>query len=254
MKTSERYLEYKTACGIFRMCYSRDRVFRANTLGNFNDIIMPSIFNDFSVLCVGPYEYPDYNIVLKKGDTVFDLGANIGLFSCVAASKGCKVYAFEPAPVVVKRYLPQNAALYDTITIVPKAVGHENKQISFYINDRVEEDFDLCRGSIHRDLEPLYKEITVEQITLDDFVTVNNIQKVDFIKSHIEYAENYMLMGAQNILKTFAPQLSFYSQKALGTSRYVEIEKLIRKANPDYAIRYKWRRMYASVPEGSGHA
>ena len=33
---------------------------------------------------------------VKEGDVLFDIGANIGLYSVYAASKGAKVYAFEP--------------------------------------------------------------------------------------------------------------------------------------------------------------
>ncbi len=32
----------------------------------------------------------------KKGDTVFDIGANAGLYSLYAAKRGCRVLAFEP--------------------------------------------------------------------------------------------------------------------------------------------------------------
>ena len=34
--------------------------------------------------------------VLNEGDMLFDIGANVGVFSCYAASKRAKVIAFEP--------------------------------------------------------------------------------------------------------------------------------------------------------------
>src|SRR5205085_12012546 len=46
--------------------------------------------------------YLRHGIQLRDGDTVFDIGANIGLFSLFVMSR-CKnptIYAFEPAPVV----------------------------------------------------------------------------------------------------------------------------------------------------------
>jgi FkbM family methyltransferase len=43
----------------------------------------------------------DYDVPgcpLRSGDYVADIGANQGFFTCYAASKGAKVYAFEPSP------------------------------------------------------------------------------------------------------------------------------------------------------------
>ncbi len=245
-----RYLEYHLEEGSFRLFYPDDEVFEANVWGEFNNIVMPSIFNDFSVLCLGPYEYE--NVMIEKDDIVFDLGANVGLFACVAASKGKKVYAFEPTVSTVEKYLKKNARLYDKIVIIDKAVGEKNEIVPFYYNDDLTVDKNTCRNSFHRDFEPTFKETMVEKIALDDFVEKNNIGRVDFIKSFTEYAEDIMLMGAQNILKKFSPKLSFYSQKAMGLDNYKEIEKLILKANPDYQFTYRWRRMYAYVPVKKG--
>ncbi len=43
----------------------------------------------------------DYDVpgcLLRSGDCVIDIGANQGFYSCYAASKGARVYAFEPFP------------------------------------------------------------------------------------------------------------------------------------------------------------
>lgn len=42
--------------------------------------------------------YWRHGIEVKSGDTVFDVGANIGLFSLEAAARGAQVHAFEPMP------------------------------------------------------------------------------------------------------------------------------------------------------------
>lgn len=42
--------------------------------------------------------YVRHGIRIETGDTVFDVGANIGLFSLEAASRGAKIHAFEPMP------------------------------------------------------------------------------------------------------------------------------------------------------------
>lgn len=73
------------------------------------DIILPYLyFNDFHIIngttVEGPYEIPG-KFELTKGDVVIDAGANIGLFSAVAAVKGCSVYSFEPIKPVIDKYL-----------------------------------------------------------------------------------------------------------------------------------------------------
>ena len=45
-------------------------------------------------------EYTKHDITLNKGDTIIDVGANIGMFSLFFGSQinGLKIYAFEPIP------------------------------------------------------------------------------------------------------------------------------------------------------------
>lgn len=44
------------------------------------------------------YEAPIFLSLLEKTDVVIDVGANVGLFTCLAAQHGKKVLAFEPHP------------------------------------------------------------------------------------------------------------------------------------------------------------
>ena len=244
----ETYLNYRSKEGRLSIYYPQDPVFRANTFGELGNIVMPSLFGDESASCLGPYEYGS-EIQLKKGQVVFDLGANVGLFSCVAAAKGCRVYAFEPEEVPVYSYLKKNAGLNPNIKVVPYAVGKSSGMADFYFNNHLDTDYDTCQSSIHPELNPSFDKISVPMITLDDFVEREQIGHVDFIKSHIEYTEDDMLEGAQMLIQRDAPILSFYSQKALGNERYKKIEELILKANPKYHILYYKRRVYAYIPE-----
>lgn len=242
----ERYLTYKDNLNDFKMYFPYDRLFNSNTVGELGNIVLPSLFNDDRISCLGPYEYGD-NVRLHKDDIVLDLGANVGLFSCVAAARGCRVYAFEPAKMPVMKYLKKNASLYSSIEIVPKAVREYSGRTDFYYNDRTDNDYDMCQSSIHKELNPAYSRTEVECITIDEFVQREHLSDVNFIKSHIEYTERNMLEGAQRTLKRFHPVLSFYSQKELGNEQYKEIEALILKANSNYEIIYSKRRIYAYV-------
>lgn len=240
----EEILCYRKDDMDFRTYFPKDPLFRANVLGEFGNIVLPALFHDERICCLGPYEKEPY-VLLKRGDIVLDLGASVGLFSCVAAAKGCTVYAFEPGNIPVYRFLSKNADLYEEIHVMPFAVGEKNGVSPFYYNDNTERDMDLCRSSVHRHLDRSFRETQVDMVTLDRFVEEHSIPRIDFIKSHIEYAENYMLMGAQRILRDSFPIFSAYSKKKLAGKDVEEVERLLREGNPGYHIEYEKRRVYA---------
>jgi len=93
--------------------------------------------------------------------------------------------------------------------------------------------------------QDFHADVSVETITLDDFVKERKLERVDFIKSDIEGFERNMLQGAQETLKNFAPKL------ALCTCHLPDdpevMSDLIMKANPRYKIVQGKMKLYASV-------
>lgn len=240
------YLEYDGPHGLFKIYYDIDEIYKSALLGDINNIILPSIFDDYSLLgAYGPYEYGP--VRLKGGDTTLDLGANIGMFSCVAASKGCSVHAFEPTPKTYTNYLLKNASLYKNFFATNVAALDFNGKIPLYINDNYNESNNITRNSIHKDLETSFRKILVDTITIDSYVDNCRIDNVRFIKSHTEYAEDILREGAVNTLRSYAPSLAFYFQKALSIDRWKAIESKIRALQSDYKFEYSWRRMFAWV-------
>lgn len=230
----------------FRICGSegQDHGYRDMLLGEFNDIVQPSIFNDYSTLTEGAYEHK--NVILEEGDIVFDLGANIGLFSCVAASKGCQVYAFEPTPSIIEN-LKKNQCLYNDFWIEPYAVCDYEGTAKFYVNSANNSSGDSDTGMNSMILKNSgMEEIEVPTITIDAFVKLRGLKSVDFIKADIEGAERDMLKGAFQTLKDYAPKLSLCTYH-LPDDKEV-LTKLILEANPNYVIEYKWLKLYAYVP------
>ncbi|MDJ0633674.1 MAG: FkbM family methyltransferase [Xenococcaceae cyanobacterium MO_188.B29] len=80
-------------------------------------------------------EYVKYGIELQEGDLVFDVGANIGLFSLWAyqkCQKNVNIYAFEPIPAIFK-VLQANAQRFDSekIKVFPCGLSHQPKSITF---------------------------------------------------------------------------------------------------------------------------
>lgn len=202
------------------------------------DILYPFLFND-TIACVeGPYEL---GRVKCRDGIVIDAGANIGMFSCCAASRGCKVYAFEPTKTA-REFLHKNAELYSgCIDIDEHALSDTCGIASFSVND-------MGEGTRNRFCELLTDGFHLEKVntvTLDYFIE-HGPGKVDFIKADIEGAERKMLMGAQKVLREFGPKLSLCTYH-LPDDKEV-LTDLILTANSDYRIMYGWHKLYAYIP------
>ncbi len=172
--------------------------------------------------------------LIKDADVFFDVGANIGYYSLLAAALNpkLKIFSFEPVPGPHK-YLRDNAVLnhFENITPVQTAVSDRDGEIEFYFSknpkflDIVEHHL-TSTGSIdkkqaHR--TDLLELVQVKTLTLDDFVDQHAIPKVDLIKLDTEATEHLVLAGAQKILATYKP--IFFCEVLPG-----KVEKLIEAA------------------------
>ncbi len=213
----------------------------------FIDILAPYTISkkDQPVFFEGPYEYKD--VYIKEDDFVFDLGANMGLFTGVAANKAVngKVFSFEPVSKTFNS-LSKTISYYNNVVGVKKGLFNFNKNL----------EIDLSTYEENQGSSTIVKEVSknntvtnsevIEVITLDDFVKDNNISKVDFIKADIEGSERYMLMGAKEILKKFSPKLSICTYHLPDDPEV--LEKIILDSNPNYIVEHKWSKLYAYVP------
>jgi len=82
----------------------------------------------------------DYLRGLPGRPIVLDLGANIGIFSLLAAAahKDARVFAYEPAPPNLRMFHLNrlaNSTLSDRIDVRPEAVGGETRTAEFLYDD-----------------------------------------------------------------------------------------------------------------------
>jgi hypothetical protein len=104
--------------------------------------------------------FPNSNFQIKKGMVVFDLGANIGIVSILAAKLGARVFAIEMEKELCEEIL-KNAKTNkceDKIKIINGAVGYQ-------------------------------KDNKINTLSLDKILEENNINNIDFMKIDIEGAE-----------------------------------------------------------------
>lgn len=143
-----------------------------------------------------------------KGNTIIDIGANIGAFSIYAASHNSKVYAIEPEPNNLKA-LKRNIELNNMSNkIIVCPYGISNFKGTAIIND-------AGGGSTIKDSHPT--GIEVEIMSLDNFFALHQIKNVDIMKIDVEGAEPEIILGA--------------SRETLQECKYITMEFDIRSGH-----------------------
>jgi FkbM family methyltransferase len=193
------------------------------------------------LLLRGSYE-PDavgtFFAALEPAMTVFDIGANIGYYSVVAASAvgaGGRVYAFEPDPrnlEVLRRNVAQ--AQGAPISVVPAAVGEQEGTLSLFVNPADSSINSLARTNADV-LGPgdTARALPVPCLTLDSFVEREHIAPPDVIKMDVQGAEMLVFSHANRVLSHRPLKIFFefwpFGLQQLGTQPVELLELLIGK-------------------------
>jgi FkbM family methyltransferase len=175
-------------------------------------IVQPALDNgvERSIFQTGTYEEGTlavFSELLRPGDVVLDVGANIGLMTLHAAhlvGKSGEVFCFEPMPDILEQ-LSLSVELNDVpqVRICPFALGARPTILPIYGHPEIN------RGSssfVH------YEERTpaavAQVVKLDDFVAENIHKPIRLIKIDVEGWELEVLIGAEKTLsRTDAPIL-----------------------------------------------
>jgi len=139
--------------------------------------------------------------LLKTGQTFIDCGANIGLWSLVAAStvqQSGKIYSFEPNPSTFKK-LSDNVSLSkfkQNINLIASAVGNEQKSVLFHC--------DVAHNISHIANSSNESSIEVSVVAIDSILETNIVHG---IKIDVEGFELECLRGSEATLKRYNPWL-----------------------------------------------
>ena len=143
---------------------------------------------------------------LRPGMMFYDLGANIGIFSMMAArivgSSG-QVVAFEADPEIAER-LREHARRnsFTWINVEQKAAWRETGTVMF---ERVEASVSPDRGVGHVVDSKNERVVSLDAIALDDCSPM--YRPPDFIKCDVEGAEGEVFQGARRLLATQRPRV-----------------------------------------------
>jgi FkbM family methyltransferase len=172
------------------------------TLPTKDTAIVPSILG-------GYFESLELDLFAKAAErstTVLDIGANIGLFSCVAGKalqSGGAIYAFEPIAENAK-YFRQNLLNnhLTNVELIESAVGQEVGELSIFVSRE-----SIATHSASSRHSQGNESISVPMTSVDAFVASRGIGHVDVIKIDVEGYDGYVLKGAVETIKNYQPTI-----------------------------------------------
>ena len=134
------------------------------------------------------------------GAVVYDIGANVGYFSLLAAvlvGKNGQVVAFEPLPRNID-YLKKHVSLnkFENVTIFEAAVSDHNGEAAFDLGPSTAMGHIAEKGSIK-----------VRLVALDSLLASGDLKPPDYMKIDVEGAEYEVLRGAARLIKEYQPIL-----------------------------------------------
>jgi FkbM family methyltransferase len=143
---------------------------------------------------------------LRSGMTFYDVGANIGIFSMVAArivGADGQVVAFEADPEIAER-LREHARRnsFGWVNVEQKAAWRESGTVMF---ERVDSSVSPDRGVGHVVASTNPHVVTLDAIALDD--CSRSYRPPDFIKCDVEGAEGEVFQGARGLLEKQRPRV-----------------------------------------------
>lgn len=179
----------------------------SSIIHSIDDSVKLKLYKDsyLSYLIIrGDFEIHEVNFIknyLSKEDTFVDIGANIGIFSCVASMKANRVLAIEPTSNTFNRLIEnfnlnniQNGEAFQI------AISSENGELEMYVS---EDGMDAWNTLGTKPDVGQFKLQKISTITLDEFV-VNHLKNETencLIKIDVEGWEKLVIEGG---FKTFS--------------------------------------------------
>ncbi|HEY0306637.1 MAG TPA: FkbM family methyltransferase [Acidobacteriaceae bacterium] len=169
----------------------------------------PLIFEGFMLGCM--------QRLVHKDDVVYDIGANIGLYSRFLTQifHASNVYAFEPMEsnrALLAENL-RNGGCAQKVTIVPCAVGNEDGFCDFQVDDLTSNSGTLDAVTHGEPSQSRHQyglppsTVRVEVVRLDTFIATKGVPPPNVIKMDVEGAEALALEGARSLLLQHGPLL-----------------------------------------------
>ena len=223
---------------------------------------------DFSIYILGGFEPSTlrlYNKLVKSGDVVLDIGANIGSHTLPLArlvGDIGHVYAFEPTDFAINKLhnnLNLNTNLIKRVTVCQAMlVSNEN----ILVEKELFSSWPLVGDNKLHEKHKGQLMVTTgaRAATLDNIVKEYNITRIDFIKLDVDGFEYSVLSGGEKTLKKFKPTILmelapylFKNQK----NEFIQMIELYKKlgyffydANNRKTLPVEAEKLFDLIPDG----
>lgn len=146
---------------------------------------------------------------MDKDETLWDIGANVGLYSVYAGLKGMQVFAFEPSALntfLISKNIEVNN-LKDNVFLFPIAVSDKNAfgylnmtstDLGGALNEFNETDIDTVGEGVYKE-NVIFKQGMFAYST-DELIEKYNFGIPDYIKVDVDSIEDKIVYGANKTL------------------------------------------------------
>jgi FkbM family methyltransferase len=153
-------------------------------------------------------QYPYFlKHVIKEGDVVIDIGANLGYYSRLMAKwvgKNGKIYAVEPVEPI-RNVLSKNAKKFSCIEILPYALGVENRSIQLGNNSLHKNGYVASGSHFVMEQNNDAPDLTFNAEMRKGSELFSHLERLDFIKCDVEGYEIYIILEIASIIEDHKP-------------------------------------------------
>jgi FkbM family methyltransferase len=185
----------------------------------------------------------------SSGETVYDVGANVGHYSLPLGAKGCFVYAFEPHPTAFER-LTKNIRANSGAEIDARHCGlaGEEGTFPFYVS-AVSTRSSFDRQSAASGTGRIVDTRPVDVTSLDTLVFEEGLRPPDHVKIDVEGLGHAVLSGARRTLTEHGPTV--YLEHHLRSDEHAEREATLQSVfeEANYEIEAVGARYWVCTPE-----
>jgi FkbM family methyltransferase len=157
----------------------------------------------------GTYESEEKRFLMDAAvdaQVIFDVGANVGFYSLLWASRmsNGEIHAFEPVPSTFQ-WLTRNVEINQLGKLIKPnnfGLGNESKRIPIYLPN-----VSGCSAASIKNLHPdeKSKEIIIQIETMDQYFESRKLSNLDLIKADVEGAELFVLKGGDQTIRKHKP-------------------------------------------------
>ena len=184
----------------------------------------------------GEFDYSNVELLCRlarPGDTLLDIGANIGYVSAcfLARVPQSKVVTVEPQPAII-RLLTENLSKFgeERFTVLPFALSNENGEVTFKLNA---ENSGAGRIQANDQGGASSKSIIVQRRAADAVYQAGSFGRCNLVKIDVEGHEEEVFHSCRTAFHDLAPRAILFEQEGHKAAPNGPIGKLLSELGYD---------------------